>query len=103
MKNLYFCCFALLLCGCTWVKLTNGGAGVQVANMTEVSECRRIGKTRSITKASIGGVSRNSEKVDDETTTIARNEAAHMGGNTIVIGDELTAGEREFLVFSCSD
>jgi hypothetical protein len=71
--------------------------------MTAVSECKRIGKTRSITRAVIGGVNRNREKVDDETTTIARNEAARMGGDTIVASDELTAGEREFLVFSCSD
>jgi hypothetical protein len=101
MKNLCFSCFALLLCGCTWVELSKGGAGVKVANMTEVSECRRVGKTRSITKAAIGSINRNKEKIDTETTTIARNEAAHMGGNTIVVGDELMAGEREFLVFSC--
>jgi hypothetical protein len=103
MKNLYFCCFALLLCGCTWVKLSDGGAGVQVANMNAVSECKRMGKTRSITTAAIGGVNRNREKIDTETTTIARNQAARIGGDTIVPIDELKAGEREFLVFSCSD
>ena len=76
MKNLYFSCFALLLCGCTWVKLSDAGARVQVANMAAVSECRRLGTTRSITKAVIGGVNRNKEKIDTETTTIARNAAA---------------------------
>ena len=92
----------LLLPGCTWVKLSEGGYGVVVAEAADVGSCRLVGKTRSITKADVASIKRNPEKVAKETETIARNEAAHMNGNTIVKTGNVTEGEQEFMVYECN-
>src|SRR5262249_13413355 len=75
---------ALLVGGCTWVKVTPPGASVRVGTAAEVTSCKRIGATHAKTSARAGIFSRSGEKIDREVETLARNEAAEMGGNTIV-------------------
>jgi len=85
---------------CTWVKLTAAGEGVRMATSAEVARCRKLGATH--TKTWTGIFKRSEEKMDSELETLARNEAADMGGNAIVPqGPASSEGRRSFDVFSC--
>ena len=89
--------------GCTWVKPTGGGAGVHLGTATEIARCNKLGATHAKTSTKAGFFSRSTKKVDQELETLARNEAAEMGGDTIVPqGPTSSEGRRSFVVYRCS-
>ena len=97
--------FALLaalatLVGCTWVDLTRAGEQVRHAQATEVIACERIGTATAHTKARFV-VARNQEKVADELLKLGRNEAARLGGNTVVEQGPPENGAQVFDVYRC--
>ncbi len=90
------------LSSCTWVKLTQDGARVQVLN-TQPDNCKLMGRTTSISRAEIASIRRNEDKVSLELETLARNHAVAMGGDTIVVAGDVTGNaEQTFRVFNCS-
>jgi hypothetical protein len=99
--------FAAIACaaaivGCTWVKPTPPVEGVHVGTMAEVKSCDRLGATHAKTSTKVGFFSRSAKKVDEENETLARNEAADMGGDTIVPqGPTSSEGRRSFDVYRC--
>jgi len=94
---------ALIAGGCTWVKLTPPGEGVRVSAMSQVAHCKRIGATHAKTSAKVGLFARSAKKIDLELETLARNEAADMGGDTIVAqGPTSSEGRRSFDVYRCA-
>ena len=92
---------SIALSGCTWVKLT--GEGEQVSVMNSVAPgCKKLGGTKSISRAEIASIDRNRDKVATELTTLARNHAAEMGGNAIVAEGPVSAeGQQTFAVYKC--
>jgi hypothetical protein len=94
---------ALLASGCTWVKLTGGGQGVHVGTRNEIASCKKLGATHAKTSTKAGFFARSGKKIDQELQTLARNEAADMGGDTIVEqGPTSSEGRRSFDVYRCS-
>lgn len=92
---------AAMLSACTWVKLTPSGEKVRVLSATEVSSCKKLGKTRAMLKDTIAGIKRSEEKVRNELETLARNSAAEMNGDTIVPASEIEEGKQVFDVYRC--
>jgi len=93
---------ALLASACTWVKLTNAGEGVHVGTVSEVAACQKVGATHAKTSSKAGIFTRGTKKVDDELDTLARNEAADMGGDVIVAqGPTSSEGRRSYDVYRC--
>ena len=93
---------SLLGSACTWVKLTPPGESVRVGTMAQVTGCERLGATHAKTSTRVGIFSRGPKKIDEELETLARNEAAEMGGSTIVPqGPTSSEGRRSFDVFRC--
>ncbi|NND45629.1 MAG: DUF4156 domain-containing protein [Xanthomonadales bacterium] len=92
----------VLVGGCTWVKPTAAGAGVVVAESFNVRDCRQVSTITTSVKHTIGAKERKAEKVELELTTLARNEAAVRGGDTIVPLGEVEAGARSYAVYACS-
>ncbi|HJN95154.1 MAG: hypothetical protein CMQ15_17915 [Gammaproteobacteria bacterium] len=91
-----------LLAACnSWVGVTNEGAGVQLANAAEVGNCRRLGRTQAQTMSRVVVVERGGERMQEELTRLARNEAGSMGGNTIVPESVIDEGRQTFGVYSC--
>lgn len=86
---------------CTWVKPTEGGETVVVAAGQGVSSCERKGAVESALKSRVAGVERNATKVAGELETLARNEAARMGGDTIVAESTVWDGKQTFGVYRC--
>jgi hypothetical protein len=88
--------------GCAWVSLDEGGENVRVAMPAEVTSCEAIGKTHSKTSGRAWIFARNPRKIDEELEFLARNEAANMGGNTIVPQAPTTKdGRRSYDVYRC--
>ena len=94
---------AALAGGCTWVKLTTPGEGVRVGTVAQVASCRKLGATHTKTSTRIAFFSRSPRKIDSELESLARNEAADMGGDTIVAqGPTSSEGRRSFDVYRCT-
>ncbi len=89
--------------GCAWVEVDPGAAErVRVASADEVVDCERVGTTKARTKAAIGFVKRNEQKVADELATLARNDAPELGGDTIVADGPIDLdGTQRFSVYDC--
>ena len=95
---------AMLAGACTWVKLTGPGEDVHVGTAAEVASCEKLGATHSKTSSRVAFFSRSPQKIDAEVETLARNEAADMGGNTIVPqGPTSSEGRRSFDVYRCKE
>jgi hypothetical protein len=90
-----------LLAGCTWVKLTPEGEKVRVLSVTEISSCKKLGKTTVSLKSTIAGFERNEEKVKKELEILARNRAMDLGGDTVVPVSEISEGQQTFGVYRC--
>lgn len=86
---------------CTWVKPTEGGEKVVVAQAQGINNCERKGAVESALKSRVAGVDRNATKVAGELETLARNEAARMGGDTIVAESTVWDGKQTFGVYRC--
>ncbi len=89
------------LSGCTWVKLTSEGENVTVMSSADPA-CKKVGSTTSIGRSEVASVDRNKAKVATELETLARNHAAGMGGNAIVVEGPVTEeGQQTFAVYKC--
>ena len=86
---------------CNWVQLTTEGQGVRLATASEITNCDRLGRTRSQTLNKIVGVERGGEKLQSELLMLARNEAGSMGANVVVPESLIEQGQQSFGVYSC--
>ena len=95
---------ALALSGCqSWVQLTPEGAGVElIGDAARVSSCARVGRANVQTLGKIVVVERGSQRLQDELLTLARNEAADLGGDTVVPESLIADGSQVFGVYRCS-
>ena len=91
----------LPLSACTWVPLTDEGSHVQLRTLDQVEGCERKSRVTVSVKDKIGAISRSDEKVREELRTLARNEAARIGGNVVVAETEPTDGHQVFVVYRC--
>lgn len=92
---------AVSLGACTWVETTESGAQVQL--LTEPSAgCQHLGRVTTSVKDSLGPFDRNEDRVREELVALARNRAAVMGGNAIVLSQPAVEGEAGFEVYNCA-
>ena len=92
------CSFAL---GCNWVKLSEGGQAVRVAKQGEVAGCEAKGRTHAQTTDRVVIFARRDQPIQQELESLARNEAALMGGDTIVPATPIERGRQTFEVYRC--
>jgi hypothetical protein len=95
---------SVLMLGCgasNWVQLTAPAREVSVAVPAQVSNCRRIGTSNVNALDKLAFVQRGSQKLQEELVTLARNEAADMGGNRVVAESTISEGRQTFGVFRC--
>jgi len=90
-----------LLHACTWVKTTPEGARVQVVLPSELKQCTSKGEVTVRLKSRVGAFERKPGKVAGELEALARNEAATMGGDTIVARSLVNEGQQTFEVYGC--
>lgn len=100
-KKLFIFLIFLSISACTWVELTTEGEKVRVLDADEVTKCKHVGQTSSMTAARLVGVGRHDETILQELTTLARNSAIELGGDTIVPQGEIEDGKQRFQVYRC--
>ena len=91
---------ALLLSSCTWVKVTEAGAGVAVRAANEVTSCERIGVASVKTTAKVV-LARDTRKVQSEVYAMAKNQAGTMNANAVVPIGQIVDGGQSFDVYRC--
>ncbi len=92
----------MLGCGASnWVQLTVPARQVSLALPAEVANCRRAGTSTVNALDKVAFLQRGSQKLQEELVTLARNEAADMGGNRVVAESVINEGRQTFGVFSC--
>lgn len=94
-----------LVASCTWVEPTLQGQQIEFFEQTDqtVASCTKLGSVTAMVKHRIGPFSRSASKVNSELVTIAQNEAAEMGGDTIVAEGPAENGRRIFAVYRCRE
>jgi len=88
--------------GCSWVKLTPEGDRVSVQSEAAVSGCKELGTTTVSLLATVAGIDRNADTVQEELNTLARNSAGKFGGNVVVPIDKANNGEQVFKIYRCN-
>lgn len=91
---------ALGAAACTWIPLTDAGAAVSQATPAEVTGCRLVGNVSASTQDRVL-IKRSRGKVAEELTVLARNEAATLGGDTVVPAGPIRDGRQDFDVYRC--
>ncbi len=91
---------ALLLSSCTWVKVSEAGAGVAIRAANEVSSCERVGVASVKTTAKVV-LARDTRKVQSEVYAMAKNQAGTMNANVAVPIGQIVDGAQSFDVYRC--
>ena len=91
---------ALLLGGCTWIELTHAGAAVAQGTPSDVTGCELLGDVTASTQDRVL-LERGRGKVAEELIVLARNEAATLGGDTVVPRGPMVDGRQTFDVYRC--
>ncbi len=92
---------SLALAGCQFVPLTAGGEKARVLSVREVRQCQKIGITTAAVEDEIIGIPRQKTVIAEELTRLARNNAAIMGGDTVVPASEIVRGTQSFTIYKC--
>ena len=93
---------AAVTTSCTWVKVSDQGSSVAVANAANVRGCANISEISVSVPNKVAMVKRDGDKVATELSTMARNEAASDGGDTVVPSSNIEDGRQSFKVYKCS-
>lgn len=99
MRQIYLLA-CLLTSGCTFVQLSDAGAGVVQLGAGDVANCKPMGEVSSQTQARVL-FNRSKEAISEELIVLARNEAARLGANAIVPIGEPADGTQRFRAFLC--
>jgi hypothetical protein len=86
---------------CTWVAPDQRGRQVDVAYFGVAGHCRHLGDVSVSVAHRVAGVRRSEIKVKDELESLARNEAATLGADTIEPQGEPEDGAQRFRAYRC--
>jgi|SRR5690554_8016193 len=90
-----------LLAGCSWVELEDEAQQVVLGAPQDITECQQLSHVTASVMKGMGPFSRSQNKISQELSTIARNEAARLGGDTVVPSSSITDGRQHFTVYQC--
>lgn len=88
-------------CSSNWVQISPEGQRVSVVTAGDVSGCTRLGVASVNALDSIAFVDRGARKLQQELSTLARNEAGRMGGNRVTPESTIEDGRQTFGVYRC--
>ncbi len=101
-KILLIALTGLTVSSCSGIKLTSGGEKIRVLAPVEVASCKKLGQTNATVTDKVI-VKRPIETIELELSTIARNSADNMGGDTIVPLTIIEDGKQSFTIYKCID
>ncbi len=93
--------FCLTLAGCQFMPLTPGGEKTRVLSAREVRKCQKVGTTTAAVTHEIISIPRHETVIAEELTRLARNNAAVLGGDTVVPTSKIVRGAQLFSIYKC--
>ncbi len=105
MKNLkvngLLLAFAGAMTACSFVSLNPQAQNVAVAaNSNLANNCKFLGNT-NVSIWAKADTFQSQKSAESQLDTLARNEAATMGGNTVVAESAINDGRRTYGVYNC--
>ena len=86
---------------CSFVSLDTQARDVNVSeNISALKDCKFLGET-NVSLWSKAETFQSQTTVENQLDTLARNNAATMGGNTITPKSEINNGQRTYSVYNC--
>lgn len=100
-KILLALCVTTTLTACSFVSLDPQARDVNVAdNISALKNCKSLGNT-TVSLWSKADTFQSDKTVNTQLDTLARNQAATMGGNTVIPSSEINNGQRTYSVYNC--
>ena len=90
----------IVLGGCSFVQLSDAGAGVAQLGAADAVNCTDMGTVSANTRDKVV-VNRSRAQVQEELIVLARNEAAGLGANAIVPLGQPENGSQQFRAYRC--
>ena len=90
-----------LTAACSWVKKSPGAEKVRIVPIDRVADCKVLGNVVASTTGNVAIIKRNAHKVKRELETIAQNEAASSGADTIAAISAIADGMQTFTMYRC--
>lgn len=85
----------------TLERLQAEGQSVKLSEQADVTDCKLLGTVTEKTRDR-WTQARNDIKIATELRDLARQEAANLGGNTLVEKTEIIMGSQTFTVYNCA-
>ena len=101
MKFIPCIVMSFFVLGCQWVKPTEQGKNVSLVKEAHVESCKKLGSTESNVADNVGIIRRGDKKIAKELIVLAKNQAAKMGGDTIVALNAAENGSQKFGIYTC--
>lgn len=92
---------SLMACSSKVVEVKPNSEQISVTEKQFVSQCRSLGKVTSSITTKIGIYTRDIDTVEANLLQLAKNSAVTEGADTVVKGQSVQYGEREFELFKC--
>jgi hypothetical protein len=93
---------AVLLQGCSWVKLTPEGEKARVLTGAETRNCTKLGITTVSMATKVAIIPLNQKKVKAELENLARNSVADFkGGDSVAPLGDPQEGKQTFEIYDC--
>ncbi len=105
MKLQFYALSLAIVClpACTWVEPTRESSEVTLVKDFNVKTCKKLGSTTATVKQKIGIIIRDEDTVLEELTTLAKNSAAKMGGDSVVAKEPMVDGVMSFDIYRCGE
>jgi hypothetical protein len=98
--NVAALCSAVLLAGCTWVKIPEEAQAVAIVEKSHITTCRELGNVSTQVKWKVAGVARNADKVRGELDDLARQQALELDADTLV-RESVSEGQGRYRAYRC--
>lgn len=92
---------ALLVAACETIPAKPGAAQVAVIEEAAAAACERKGATTVSVLARMGFVERTDAVIAEDLVRLAANDAAELGGDSLVALGPVTEGKRKFAIYRC--
>jgi|SRR6185437_42328 len=94
-------CTGMVITACSFVSLDPQARDINVVeNANSLKNCKSLGNT-TVTLWSKAETFQSQQTVEGQLDTLARNQAATMGGNTVTPHSPINNGQRTYSVYNC--
>lgn len=87
---------------CVFAPVSSEGEKVSVLKASEVTQCQKVGTATSKTADTVAIFARTDRSIQEEVESLARNEAAGLGGDAVVPTSPIKDGRQSFDVYRCA-